>query len=50
MPYAMGRGPIGPWTDLEGHELPDLNRSVDLPRLAAPGTVHGGSTLLELSQ
>ena len=38
MPYAMGRGPIGPWTDLEGHELPDLNRSEDLPRLTAPGT------------
>jgi hypothetical protein len=38
IPYAMGRGPIGPWTDLEGHELPDLNRSVDLPRLAAPAS------------
>ena len=38
IPFAMGRGPIGPWTDLEGHELPDLNRSVDLPRLAAPAS------------
>ncbi len=24
---VKGRGPIGPWIDLQGHELPDLNRN-----------------------
>jgi hypothetical protein len=27
MAFVKGRGPIGPWIDLKGHELPDLNRN-----------------------
>ncbi len=36
MPYIDGRGPIGPWIDLQGHALPDLNRSEDAD-IHAPG-------------
>jgi hypothetical protein len=27
MAFVKGRGSIGPWIDLQGHELPDLNRN-----------------------
>jgi hypothetical protein len=35
-PVALSRGPIGPWTDLNGHELPELKGKEDYS-IQAPG-------------
>ena len=37
---VLGVGRIGPWIDLEGHELPDLNRSIDYPIMLAQACFH----------